>query len=115
MIKESASLPTTVFEKRFGGKGSVQVKTLLSLEGFRGKGRLFAKNIIPPGSSIGFHKHEKDFETYYILSGEGIVDDNGAAKPVKAGDVVYTAPGETHSIENTGSQDLEMIALILFV
>ncbi len=114
MIKEAATLKEAVFEKRFGGKGTIKVKSLLDAEEFIGKGRLFAHNIIPPGSSLGYHKHEGDFETYYILRGEATVNDNGVMKTVKAGDVVYTPPGESHSIENTGSQDLEIMALILF-
>ena len=66
MIKEAATLKEAVFEKRFGGKGTIKVKSLLDAEEFIGKGRLFAHNIIPPGSSLGYHKHEGDFETYYI-------------------------------------------------
>ena len=84
------------------------------MEQLQGKGRLFARNTIKPGSSIGNHLHKVDFETYYILSGEGTVDDNGVTSVVKAGDVVYTSGGDSHSIENTGKIDLEMIALILF-
>ena len=114
MLKEASTLKTDVNEKRFGGNGFVKSKPLLATEEFLGKGRLFAHNIIPPGSSLGFHKHEGDFETYYILCGEGTVNDNGVLKPVKAGDLVYTAPGESHGMENTGTEDLEYIALILF-
>ena len=114
MIKTAETLQVVELEKRFGGKGKVKNKALLNLEEFRGKGRLFAHNVIPPGASIGFHKHEGDFETYYILHGEGVINDNGELKPVKTGDVVYTSSGESHGLENTGLQDLEVIALVLF-
>ena len=114
MIKEAATLQIKELEKRFDGKGKFTSKALMGEDEFRGKGRMLAHNTIPPGASIGFHKHETDFEVYYILRGEGLVDDNGVMKPVKVGDVIYTPPGESHSIENTGSENLEFIALILF-
>lgn len=114
MIKFADALQTNVYQNRFGGQGEVTMKPLLTKEEFCGKGRLFSHNIIPPGSSIGFHKHEGDFESYYILKGSGIVDDNGTKTAVKAGDLIYTADGESHSLENTGTQNLELIALVLF-
>jgi mannose-6-phosphate isomerase-like protein (cupin superfamily) len=114
LIKLAETLQTTIVENRFGGHGEIKVKPLLTADEFCGKGRLFAHNVIPPGSSIGFHKHAGDFETYYILKGSGVVDDNGVKTAVKAGDLLYTPAGESHSIENTGTQDLELIALILF-
>ena len=81
---------------------------------FNGKGRLFAKNTLKPGWSVGYHKHEGDAEAYYILKGEAILDDNGEKVALKAGDLAYTPNGSSHSIENVGDTDLEFIALILF-
>lgn len=105
----------TAFELR-KGKGEVQITHFLELEKdeFHGKGRLFAKNVLIPGSSIGLHEHVGDFETYVMLSGEGLLNDNGEQKIVKPGDVIITKNGEEHSIENTGTINLEFIALILF-
>ena len=114
MIKKADILQTVTFQNRFGGKGEIAVKQLLSGDEFCGKGRLFAHNVIFPGSSIGLHPHQGDFETYYILKGEGVADDNGVKTPIKAGDVLYTKNGESHSLENTGSENLELIALVLF-
>jgi len=103
-----------VTANRFGGKGEVVTTHLLEGDLFQGKGRVFAHTVLKPGCSIGLHKHEGDFETYYILTGEGMYNDNGTLVPVKAGDVLYTADGESHGLENTGTTDLEYIALILY-
>jgi mannose-6-phosphate isomerase-like protein (cupin superfamily) len=115
MIKHAKDLPFEVVAKRFGGNGEVASTRLLETEQFQGKGRLFAHNRIKPNSSLGLHQHKGDFEVFYILGGEGIVDDNGSKAPVKKGDVILTGNGESHSLENTGSEDLEYIALVLFV
>ncbi|MCB8814852.1 cupin domain-containing protein [Desulfosporosinus shakirovi] len=116
MIKHSKDLRTDRVSNFRGGKGEIQMTHFLETEKneFNAKGRLFAKNVLKPGTSIGFHEHVGDTETYVILSGEGLVNDNGDQKPVKPGDVIITKDGESHSIENTGTVDLEVMALILF-
>jgi len=114
MIRRANELSSEIFNKRSGGKGDLKMTRILEADQFRGKGRLFARNVLKPGASIGWHQHQGDAETYYILSGSGTVDDNGVKTAVGPGDVVFTADGERHSIENTGTVDLEFIALILF-
>ena len=115
MIKRDTELKTEVFSQRFGGKGEMKSIRLLDDAQMQGKGRLFGRNSLAPGCSLGLHQHKGDIEAYYILSGEGMVDDNGTKMLVTAGDVVYTGDGESHSIENVGTVELEFIALILYV
>ena len=59
------------------GDGSVEIMHIFKQDDFKGKVRLFAKLKINPGSSIGHHEHLEEAEVYYILSGKGIVTDNG--------------------------------------
>ncbi len=100
-------------EKMAGGEGYTLIEQLLSDEE-RGPGsRMFAEVTIEPGSSLGYHEHHGESETYYILSGQGMYQDNGTEYPVKAGDVVYCGDGGAHGVKNTGSGDLKFIALIL--
>jgi mannose-6-phosphate isomerase-like protein (cupin superfamily) len=87
---------------------------LLEKDQFHNKGRLFAHNRLQPGSSIGYHRHEGDYEAYYFIRGEGMFNDNGREYPVRAGDCTLIGVGESHGIENTGGEDLEFIALVLF-
>ncbi|MGI6285682.1 Oxalate-binding protein [Moorella humiferrea] len=100
-----------------GGQGEVTILHILE-EGkneFNGKGRLYARFTLKPGTSIGLHQHSGDFEAYYILKGQGLVNDNGTETVVKAGDMILTRNGESHSITNNGDEDLEYMALILYV
>lgn len=96
-----------------GGKGTVIIEDVLGEQEFRGKARLYAKVTLEPGCSIGYHEHHNESETYYILSGKGEYSDNGAALTVAAGDVTFTPDGKGHGIENTGTEDLVFMALIL--
>jgi len=97
-----------------GGKGAVTVTPMLTPEQFYGKGRSFSRVAIPPGSSIGAHRHRGDFEAYYILSGTGEFHDNGQVAAVFSGDLCYTPEGFSHGITNTGKETLELISLIVF-
>ena len=115
MIRRSDEKIVETHEHKFGGNGSIFVRNLLNgKEEMHGKGRAFCHTTLEPGCSIGFHMHNGESETYYIVSGTGEFDDNGTRAPVYAGDVTYTPSGEGHGLRNTGTEPLEFIALILF-
>ncbi len=97
-----------------GGKGETMMELFLGQDELKRAGRLYAKVTLEPGCSIGYHTHQAESETYYILAGEGKYDDNGVEKILHAGDVSYTGPGCGHGIENVSDQRLVFIALILF-
>lgn len=87
---------------------------LLTETQMHGKVKIFARSLLKPGSKTPIHRHTGDFEALYILSGRGLVYDNGISKEVKAGDVTFTDDGESHAIENIGDTDLEYIALVIY-
>jgi mannose-6-phosphate isomerase-like protein (cupin superfamily) len=114
MIRRKASRRVEQLANMRGGKGTIHVEHLLEKDDFAQTGRLFSVSTIKPGCSIGEHKHEDDFEIYCINSGKGRFTDNGQATTVEAGDVCLTRDGESHSIENTGTEDLVVTAVIIY-
>ncbi len=115
MIRRSEEKETVRKPAPFQGVGEITVRSLLNGEAeMGGKGRVFAHTTVHPHAAIGYHVHQRDSETYYILSGTGKYNDNGTIRTVHAGDVTYTAPGEGHGMEAIGDESLEMIALILY-
>ena len=102
-------------EKLRGGNGIVKYYHVLSEEELNGHGRMYARLVLPPGASIGNHRHEGETEPYYILKGEAdFTDNDGTVTRVGPGDCCVIGFGETHSIENVGNEDLELMALIYF-
>lgn len=98
----------------FQGAGEILVRDLLEgRDGMYQSGRFFGHTTIFPGSSIGYHVHQGESETYYILSGTARFNDNGAVRMLHAGDVAFTGAGEGHGIEAVGKEPVELIALIL--
>jgi len=114
MIKKSHELKKDVHKDFRGGKGEVIFYHYMDEQSSNGAGRLFCKAVLPPGSSIGVHKHAGDHETYFILSGKGRVNDNGALVEVGPGDLQHCLDGQEHGIENIGDADLVYVANILY-
>ena len=83
-----------------GGKGTAYVHHIVSKEELLGHGRLYAKVVLPPGASVGWHQHVHDTEPYYILKGEADFIDNDKS-------VTKVGPGE-----NNSDSDVEFMALI---
>ena len=96
-----------------GGKGHVIIEHILSEKEMHTACGLYAKVTIEPGCTLGYHEHEGESETYYILSGKGDYDDNGTVREVTAGDVTFTTSGHGHALANTGEEDLVFMALII--
>jgi mannose-6-phosphate isomerase-like protein (cupin superfamily) len=112
MVKRMTEMEKQVREKMRGGTGPVEILHIFRQEELKGKARLFARMVIPPGSSIGYHVHEGEEEIFYILSGAGQVVEQGVSSRVGPGDAVLTGAGG-HSIENQGEAPLELLAAIL--
>lgn len=114
MIKENGELRLELIANLKGGDETIRVLNILEADEMFGTGRLFGVSIIPPGGSIGPHFHEGDFETYFILEGTALVNDNGNKKILRQGDMTQCSDGHFHSIKNAGVTDLKYLAVILF-
>ena len=80
------------------GNGHVIIKEILEEPYLAGKCGLYAEVTLEPGCSLGYHEHHGD---------------NGAYRPVSAGDITYTSSGKGHGLSNTGNTDLVFMALII--
>jgi mannose-6-phosphate isomerase-like protein (cupin superfamily) len=113
MIKTAGQQQVRVRENVRGGDGALTFHDFLTAEGSFGAGQLFSRTVIPPGASIGEHPHDGEFEVYYILSGSAEVLDGGAWVSIARGDMHLCARGESHALRNNGSQEAEVLMLIL--
>ena len=112
--KKGKTMETVIEENPYGGKGKMKIEKLLAPEHLKDKCGMFARVTLPPGAVLGFHEHHGNNESYFILSGSGDYNDNGAMRTVKAGDVTWTPDGSGHGLSNeNGAEDLVFIALII--
>jgi mannose-6-phosphate isomerase-like protein (cupin superfamily) len=113
MIRRSQEMTTEVRKEMRGGKGAVTVQHFMAPADFKANVRLCARLTLPPGASIGMHRHEGEDEVYIITRGAAVLDDGTTRTPLSVGDAVLTGRGESHAIANNGTSDLEITAVIV--
>ena len=85
---------------------------LLEGERLSGKVTLFAKVTILPGDELPYHEHHGETETYHVLSGAGMYQDNEKTYPVQAGMTTLCGDGSGHAISCLGEEPLVFLAMI---
>ena len=103
----------TVAKLNSQGKEKMLKTNLADFEEWNKKVRLFSLVQVKPGEEVEYHMHVGESETFFILSGKGIYNDNGNEVEVASGMVTLTPSGQGHSIKNTGDEMLSFIALIV--
>ncbi len=89
-----------------GGAGEVISKMF-----FDGNNRIMISRL-PKGSSIGTHAHTEGSDINYVLSGSGKAVCNGEEEILTPGVCHYCPKGSSHSIINTGNEDLVLFTAV---
>ena len=84
------------------GKEKMTKTDFSDFEGWNPNIRLFSFVQVKPGEQVDYHMHAGESETYFILSGQGVYNDNGKQIDITPGMVTFTPSGEGHFIKNTG-------------
>lgn len=92
-----------------GGKGTVRYRRVLTPEVFFTNWAYVDHLLVPPGASVGRHRHIGVEEFYYVINGAGSARINDETAPIQKGDAVPVLLTDVHSFENTGSGDLEFM------
>jgi len=95
------------------GKEKMFMTDLADFDASNPNVKLFSLIELKPGEEVEYHMHVGESETYFILSGHGIYNDNGNKVEAVPGMVTLTPSGEGHALKNTGDDMLSFIALIL--
>lgn len=113
MIKKKSAQTLEVRKNMRAGMGEVTIRHYLQKEEINARCRLCAELIIPPGASIGLHEHTQEDEVFIIQQGNAIVLDDGKEVEVEAGDAILTANAASHTIRNSGNNNLVVTAIIM--
>ena len=112
MIKNKKQISIST-ENNNSGEIKLYLSDLADFSNRNPKLRTFAHAVLKAGEEVEFHIHEGESESYYILSGKGLYNDNGELTEVAQGAVTYTPSGSGHGIKNISDENLEFIALII--
>lgn len=111
-LRKKSDMPANDLDRCHDGCGAIHWTGVLDGEAPGGKRlRFIHDDILPPGTSIGIHRHTNDQEYYYIVSGRGILTLDGQEYEVVAGDVTAVLPGGSHGLENRSEGDLRVIVI----
>ena len=69
--------------------------------------------IFDVGGKTPPNRHQLAVEMFFILKGEGMASCDGKKIPIKAGDSLLVPPTGTHVIENTGSNRLYTLTIMV--
>jgi quercetin dioxygenase-like cupin family protein len=64
---------------------------------------------VPPGASLGRHRHGDDTEWYLLLEGTGMMHVEGKDHRVTGGDFVVNRPFGEHGLVNDSERDLHVM------
>jgi len=113
MVIKGADMKTEVRENMRGGPGQVDILHILGADNLPAKSRLFSYVTLEKDCGVGPHPHSGETEIFYVLEGEGVIDDNGVKKPFAKGDCNVCGGGAYHAVTNEKDEPLRMIAVII--
>lgn len=97
-------------ERFYGGKGTVRIREVWDQEDFRSYWAYIHHYLVPPGCSIGLHRHDEMEVVYYILKGTGRGTINDATYDIMTGDALSCTLHHAIGVFNNSQEDLEVIA-----
>ena len=93
------------------GKGLVGVRQVWGHQDFRTNWGFVAHCVVPPGASVGYHRHDVIEETYIIMAGSGRMTVDDETEEVHVGDAIPNRLGGSHGIYNHTQEDLELLVM----
>ena len=97
-----------------GGKGKALCRFIAPESFLPGPFSAAGVHTLPPGVSIGPHRHEGTAELILIVQGRALyTDKDGGHRHLKTGDITICYEGESHSIENDGAEPLLLAGIIV--
>ena len=66
----------------------------------------FAQSVCPPGAVAKAHVHRDMGEVFFVESGTGEIEINGASQALEPGTCAVVGCNEFHEVRNTGDTDL---------
>lgn len=96
-------------ERDHGGLGTILAHRLFARRPGGAGADFIDLAVLPPGTSIGRHRHGDDRETYVVLEGGGLMYRDGEEFRVGPGDVVVNDPHGEHGLLNDGARELRLL------
>ncbi len=111
MIRNFLETPKQLQESSHDGEGPVDLYEIWAQADFESNCDFIDRVVIPPKSTIGYHKHGANEEMYIVLEGQGIMTINDQQKEIKKGDMILNSPGGAHGLVNSSDANIDLLVI----
>ena len=111
MIKNFLTTEKQRQETSHGGTGAVDLYEIWGNSDFRSNVDFIDRLVVPPGSTVGFHKHGKNEEMYIVLEGTGLMKIENEEIAVVKGDMILNPMSGRHGLVNNSSEDIDLLVV----
>jgi mannose-6-phosphate isomerase-like protein (cupin superfamily) len=111
MIKNFLTADKQLQQNSHEGTGTVQLYEIWRGLDFKSNIDFFDRVVVPPGSTIGFHKHGENEEMYIVLEGNGLMKIEDDEVTVGKGDMILNPPGGRHGLINNSDENIDILVI----
>ncbi len=111
MIRNFLHTPKQVQEGSHDGQGIVDLYEIWGRSDFKSNVDFMDRVVIPPKSTIGYHKHGNNEEMYIVLNGRGTMTINNEPVTVKNGDMILNPAYGEHGLVNDSDSDIDLLVI----
>ena len=111
MIKNYLTTKKQRQKSSHGGTGAVDLYEIWENSDFKSDVDFFDRVVVPPGSTVGFHKHGKNEEMYIVLEGSGLMKIENKEISVSKGDMILNPVGGRHGLVNNSSENIDLLVV----
>ena len=94
-----------------GGVGPITFRRLMASVDFATNVDFLDLTIVPPGSTIGRHRHSGNEEFYFIVNGAPLMRVDGEERRIRRSDIAVVHSGEWHELINDTEDDVEIFVV----
>ena len=111
MIRNFLDAQKQVQESSHDGRGPVDLYEIWGRSDFKSNVDFIDRVVVPPNSTIGYHKHGNNEEMYIVLAGEGTMTIGGEPTTVKKGDMILNPAFGEHGLVNASDTDIDLLVI----
>ena len=99
------------YSQAHGGKGEVGGRLIWGPEDFRSNFYCLIHCLLPPDTSLGYHRHQGVEEVYIIIEGRGRMTVDDETQEVSQWDAIPSRLGGSHGLYNHTQENLELLVV----
>ncbi|MEZ9819938.1 cupin domain-containing protein [Shewanella sp. 10N.286.45.A1] len=111
LIKNFLDAKKQSLAKSHDGSGQYDLYEIWNRADFSSNVDFIDRVVIPPNSTVGYHKHANNEEIYIVIEGQGAMNLNGKDISIKKGDMILNQPFGEHGLVNNSDSVIDILVI----